>query len=63
MGKLGGGALGAKRILRDVLGVEMEVSNRGAGRRSDPHDAEALAAFEDMELPEYRRVAPTKRSP
>jgi hypothetical protein len=37
MGKLGGGALGAKRILRGAL--------------------------EDMELPKYRRAAPTKRSP
>jgi 4-hydroxy-tetrahydrodipicolinate synthase len=54
MGQLGGGSLGAKRVLDEVIGVEMEVSNRGAGRQEGSVDPATLAVFERMELAKYR---------
>lgn len=59
--RLSGGALGAKKILNDVLGVRMDVTNRGDVFRgeSQPGEFEAiLDSFRKLDLPRYRAPQP-----
>ena len=58
MEKLGGGAQGIKKILHDVIGVDIEIVNRNdtfkPESRPGEHE-EILAYYRALDLPAYRR--------